>query len=299
MPTYNERLVANNLKIDEITAIANSLPDADVIEAKLDAQDEIIENLKEALEEKASPPEGAKIFISAQDMQADQNPKQKGLAAIYATSIEDLVEGEGVYGFILPKNVDLGEPLSQDGYADWGDSTHRYTFSFNASTTLSDEVYKTTLEVTMYYPLDTYYYDMTEPEPEPEPTDVRSIQYKAIWTSSDKQNYTLTTFTKTINTYGGSGTPEPIEIDTLNYIDFPFKIIPVFISKTVTTGLKPISDFVKYKNGKFYGMYQYGHNEFAGTINCLNVVWTNGTQKPTVQVVENNYVNYEKIISIL
>ena len=75
MPTYNQRLTANNLKIDDITALANTLPDAGEINDKLDAQDTIIENLKSALDEKAGLGGGTpNIFV-----QTDEPDKKKGI----------------------------------------------------------------------------------------------------------------------------------------------------------------------------------------------------------------------------
>lgn len=68
MPSYNERLTANNQKIDNITTLANTLPDADEINEKIDAQDTIIENLKSALDEKAGKGGGEpNIFVQLEE----------------------------------------------------------------------------------------------------------------------------------------------------------------------------------------------------------------------------------------
>ena len=73
MPSYNERLTANNQKIDEITALANELPDADEINEKIDAQDTIIENLKTALDEKAGKTGGTpNIFLQTTEPTSKQ-----------------------------------------------------------------------------------------------------------------------------------------------------------------------------------------------------------------------------------
>ena len=68
MPSYNERLTTNNQKIDDITTLANELPDADEINEKIDAQDTIIENLKSALDEKAGKGGGEpNIFVQLEE----------------------------------------------------------------------------------------------------------------------------------------------------------------------------------------------------------------------------------------
>ena len=93
MSNYNERLEADNIKIDEITALANSLPDAGEIHEKLDTQDTIIANLKSALNNKAGGSGSMPNAFSQMDMpEAD-----KGIWIRQATPVEHVLCDDDVY----------------------------------------------------------------------------------------------------------------------------------------------------------------------------------------------------------
>jgi hypothetical protein len=124
MPSYQERLTANNLKIDEITALANTLPDADEINDKLDEQDTIIANLQSALDEKAGVTGGTpNIFV-----QTTEPDTKKGIWLKKNAEPEHYTYDEEVF-------------IGGEWMADGTKANIPYTFTAGAATAIGTDIY--------------------------------------------------------------------------------------------------------------------------------------------------------------
>ena len=146
MPSYNERLTANNQKIDDITTLANELPDADEINEKIDAQDTIIENLKSALDEKAGKGGGEpNIFVQLEEpttkkgiwLQKEAEPEH------YTYDDEVFIGGEwepdGKYATIPFVFYDgVVNVIGNYAYVMYNSNNYKYDFNNNTWTKLTN-----------------------------------------------------------------------------------------------------------------------------------------------------------------